>query len=395
MIPIRMGSSCLGVLAIMLSMGGVLRAEPRPCTEPPLTTGEDAPSGGKSLEGERARAGEPDAREEGGGERDRRGQHPRDEEREERAFLKGSAPGALGRPIALDTEMRVAKLCSDLETPSRAATSGDAFERGLARHERRLRRREALRAVYSVIIEPARFEVDDYRYSEQRLPLRLDRQLIALDGALTLAIVQRERTAFEIVPGRAREIAGKIAEKRAALRIVFRVESEAGPPNSCFSYPKSAAYALRTTPLAFEIVDDKGDVVASAKTDALARLEAFLNPGPGSIVIAVENAEEVDGREALMGALEKKMGALESCFEPVLSSDSDTALLSFRATWVPSGALGDTHLEMAAIEDGDSIVSCVERVLSTITTPKVARASEVHVSIGVAREHEKPSEDSN
>jgi hypothetical protein len=168
-----------------------------------------------------------------------------------RAFLKGKGEGSLSNPIALDTEARVETLCKELQG-RRASSDKDAVERSIERHELKMKAESARRAAYHVRVGPKGFRVGDYNFDQGTLPLKLDQQLVALDGAVTMAAMEKKGAHFKLSPKDATALVARIDKKEIALDVDFRLDS-AKDISPCFSAPKSAAYALRIEPGPFHL----------------------------------------------------------------------------------------------------------------------------------------------
>lgn len=307
------------------------------------------------------------------------------EETEARAALKGEGEGSLKNPMKLDSEAALAKLCDALEGPRRAQAEGDAYARGLARHELKLRSRLAQRSVYQIRVAPGGFKVDDYRYERGRLPLKLDRSLVALDGAATLSVIRHKGGMFEVAPEQAWSLAQQIESKQVALEIVFRIDAEPRGLGGCFSYPKSAVYNLQIEPLSYALLGaSSNQVLAGSTTPAMKRLQTWLDPGLARLELAVAGVEGTVDAEQLRAAIEGHRNAIEACMKPVIDSAYETAVLGYAVTIAPSGALAGVHREAEAI-DHESVGPCVDRALASVAVTKAQRGSSAHLAITVAR----------
>ena len=161
-------------------------------------------------------------------------------EKKDRVFVRGADEGSLSNPKLLSEEGTVGALCRALQNPRRAHPAGDEFERGQARH--RGMRREAERKVYTAVVGPKGYQLDEYRFEKGMLPLMLDRALVALDGGLLLNIMTHRQLGFELTPAEAAAVAKSASAAQLALRISFRIDTDLGAQYSpCFSYPKSDA----------------------------------------------------------------------------------------------------------------------------------------------------------
>jgi hypothetical protein len=180
-----------------------------------------------------------------GGDDDEEDEDPNAEKKRDdadRVHVSGSEPGSLASPIKLGEEPRVEKLCADVQGARGARDDQDLGEL-------RAKKREAMRNVYSVLVDAGGFKVGDYKHRAGRLPLRLDHPLIALDGAVRMIVLAKAGGGFELAAKDAAAVVREIEAKRMMLEVVFRVDAGAESMAPCFSYPKSAAYALNVEPL--------------------------------------------------------------------------------------------------------------------------------------------------
>jgi hypothetical protein len=300
-----------------------------------------------------------------------------------RAFLSGQEPGSLAQPIALDAESKVESLCNDL-----------MVSRGRATQELRAKKKAAERKIYRVRVETKGFKLGEYQADDKMLPLSLDQSLVALDGALSLAILDRDSGEFELSAQAAQGVLSTAEKKRLALEIVFRVDREHDGLPACYSYQKSGAYALRIEPLTLTLIDTSAQKqVASKTTDAMDDLKSWLEPGKAMLNVLVHDVEgPIDG-EALTTAINKRSADLQSCLSAVMKSPSATAVLAYAATVTTGGAITELRREVEAAEQSGA-ASCVEKVIASVSAAKMPRVSRVHVTVSVDREEpERPNQD--
>lgn len=304
-------------------------------------------------------------------------EHKRDEA--DRTHVSGNTPGSLASPLAIKDETRLKLLCDALQSEKHGLPEGDPAALAIAK-------RAALRDVYTVSVPPGGFKLGEYRSRAGRLPLRLDHPLIAVDGAVRLIAAQKAGGAFDIKTKEAAALLASVEEKKIGLEVTFRVDramAETMPP--CFSYPKSAAYALNIEPLSFALVEvaNNNKRVVEAKTPALEELKTWMNPGKARLAIIATSEGPVDS-DALSKAIEAKRGELEGCFGPMMQSVSGTGMVSYEAAVAPSGAVTEVRREAESLDDSNA-GECAAKILAAVSAPKAPKTSRAHVSLTVER----------
>ncbi|MCK6550930.1 hypothetical protein L6R52_34150 [Myxococcota bacterium] len=302
----------------------------------------------------------------------------------ERQFLRGTEPGSLARPKILATDADVAALCSALDGPRRRI-DGDAVYTAPKKKELRARRSEALRGVYQVTVAPGAFRAGTYDPDDAVLPLAVDHGIVALQGALTLQIMDRRDAELAMPPQDAARLAKQIESKALSLVVTFRPERDGADELSpCFSPAKSAAWVLRVVPLAYALVEPAtAKQVASVTTEARRELDRFVDPGPAELVTSVELEGGADP-SAFARALDAERPKLATCLEAVMSSAGETGVLGFGATTTPAGGLVDVRVEVEAV-DAPSARDCVARIIEALVVPRSSKPVKLHVTVGVER----------
>lgn len=304
-------------------------------------------------------------------------EHKRDEA--DRAHVAGNTPGSLASPLLIKEETRLKLLCDALQSEKRGLPEGDPTALALAK-------RAALRDVYTALVPPGGFKLGEYRSRAGRLPLRLEHPLIAVDGAVRLIAAQKAGGAFDLKAKEAAALLAAVEEKKIGLEVMFRVDrAMADTMPACFSYPKSAAYALNIEPLSFALVEvgNNNKRVVEAKTPALEELQAWMSPGKARLAIIATSEGPVDS-DALVKAIESKRSELEGCFGAMMQSVSGTGMVSYEAALAPSGALTDVRREAESLDDA-SAGECAAKILAAVSAPKASKTSRAHVSLTVER----------
>jgi hypothetical protein len=295
----------------------------------------------------------------------------------DRLYVAGTEIGSLAAPIELKDESALEKLCKDVQPLRTANTNLDPAEL-------RTNKRTAMRNVYSVVVAPGGFKIGDYHHRGSRLPLRLEHPLNALDGALRLIVVQRAGGSFEVASKDAAALSKDIEEKKLGLEVVFRIDgamSETLAP--CFSYPKSAAFALNVEPLSYALVEAKVRR-AETKTPALAKLKEWMEPGKARLAIIATAEGPLDGA-ALTQAIETKRAELEACFASTMQSAAATGVVAYEASVARDGSLADVRLEAESLSHDEAAGACAAKVLATVGAPKAAKPSRAHVAFNIIR----------
>lgn len=300
----------------------------------------------------------------------------------DRAWVAGKGEGALGAPIAIRDEARAAKLCDALQGERNAKPDANLEQLEVAKHS-------ALRDVYTILLAPGGFKIGEYRPRAGRLPLRLEHPLTAFEGALRMIVTQKAGGAFSIPAKEASAIVSAIDDKKLGLEVVFRVDSDmAESMTPCFSYPKSAAYALNIEPLSFTLVDvgSNNRKRAEAKTPALDKLKEWMDPGKARLSIAA-TAEGALDSEVFAKVIEAKRGELEACFGTMIQSVSATGMVSYEASVTPQGSVTDIRLEAESLDD-DQVGACAAKVIAAVGAPRAAKGSKAHVALSIERGEE-------
>lgn len=303
-------------------------------------------------------------------------------ERAARAFLKGNDEGALGHPLAIGTEDKAEQICAALGGTTEIKGEKAPFVRP-TRRELKAQRDAAAHKVYRALVSAGNFKVGEYRPAKGLLPLKLDRSLVGLDGALILSVMKKEGGAFHLGAKEAEDLAQRIEAKQVALEIVFQVDDAPGL-SACFSYPKSATYSIRIEPLTYALIDVATQKpIASTSTPALRELREWIEPGAPTLRLAAHSADGVID-EALTGALEAKRGQVQGCLDSVMRSADGTAVLGFSATAAPGSSLRDLQLDFQTLGQ-DPAAACVQKALASVVA-RGARASRVEIMVTVDRD---------
>lgn len=312
----------------------------------------------------------------------RRGREVRAEA--ERQFLRSGEVGSLARPKLLAGDPDVAALCTALEGPRRRL-EGDAVYTAPSKKELRARRHEALRGVYQVTVAPGAFRAGLYDPDDQVLPLAVEHGITALQGALTLQIMDRRDAELALPAAEASKIARQIEGKALSLRVTFRPERDGADELSpCFSPAKSAAWVLRVVPLSYALVEAaSAKVIAEVTTEARRELDQFVAPGPAQLVTSVEVEGGADPT-SFVQALDAQRPALTTCLEPLMRSAGETGMITFGASTAPAGGLADVRVEVEAL-DVPGARACVEKIVTGLAAPKTPKPARLHLAIAVER----------
>ncbi len=309
-----------------------------------------------------------------------------DELEHARAFLLGEELGALSNPAVLREEAHVQGLCESLQDPRRPAELKEKGELPLSKADRIERYRRVRSAVYSVYVEPARFKLQPYRFDEKLLPLDVDRTMSAIDGALSLSVMDRRGARFELNPKEARALRKLHESGDLGLKIIFRLD--AGSPGPCYSYQKSEVYSLRVRPLRYALVDrraSKGQEVTLAKahTPTFSRLRQRLSPGAAELQISVTPVSgDINEREVVDAVLGNR-GAIEACMAPIKNSSIDTGVVAVGLSLGALGEVANAKIVMAS-QSADAVSRCVLDGLRGLRV-RGARSGEVQVLVSVDR----------
>ena len=241
--------------------------------------------------------------------------------------------------------------------------------------------RAATEAVYHARVGPRGFALAPYRGSA--LILRVDRGLAALDGALSLAVLDRGSGRFMLGPREAKAIAVAQQARKVALDVVFTVDHQAGELTPCFSLPHSEAASLRIRPISYALIDvDNGTVMVRTRTPEHARQLARRGAGPPDVSITVSHATGVRKADAVQKVLQRRQEQFAGCLvkdRPEAQPDDVVGLSAYVA---PAGGLSLVRVEIASMEDS-KVTRCLERTLQRVVLPPSARPSRIGVVVEV------------
>ena len=282
------------------------------------------------------------------------------------------ASGSLDEPRRFESVDELAEFCSALQLPLTNAEEEieltDAY-------------RKATEGVYQARVGPRGFALAPYK--EPSLSLRLDRGLAALDGGLSLAVLDRNGGKFKLDASQATAIVAAAEEKKVALDVVFTVDHEAGDLTPCFSIPHSESFSLRVRPVSYELVDmEKGTVMARTQTSEHARLRALQSSGPPKVNVVVSHATGGRKAEEVEKVLQEKKDALAACMVKDRPDARPTDIVGLSAAVSPGGGMSSVHAEIASMEDA-KVARCLEDALKKIVLPRSSTQSRIGVVVEV------------
>jgi hypothetical protein len=229
---------------------------------------------------------------------------------------------------------------------------------------------------YRATVDPTSVRFGAYDSKRKRLPIQVDRSLIASGGALVLSVMDRRGSYFTLEDAEARALTGRAEQKQLRLAIVFELDdagSDAVPP--CFTYPKSETYSVRIAPISYALLDAEGRALAEARTD-----RGIDGADKGVVQISTRVVGGVVDEVALFEAVDARRAEMSACFQALIAG-GQSGVVGYAAV-ADGEKLREVRPEMEAIDD-PAATECVAKVLAAASLRKPSRAGRVAIVVRV------------
>lgn len=281
------------------------------------------------------------------------------------ALAAAQPPPSADAPVALEGLDQVRSLCDALTPVERAASRGDAVERGRAAAEREERRATALRRRYRVTVPGDRLRFAPYDPAEGRLALSDRAALTAAGGALRLWSVAEDGLPVAVDAAAAERIVRSAARRALSLDLTFVLPDDDDDALACAHPNASLRYGLGVEPLAWQYTDG-GQVLARGGAGADRPPVTAAQGALPRVEIAAPVGSPGDG---LQRALRARAPELEGCYRRALERDAALdGVLVADLDLAGEGRPRAVRMGIDSVQD-DALSACVRDVVAATRFP--------------------------